>query len=110
MTEDEMVEWHHRLNGQESEQTLERDDEGQVSLAYYSSWGHEELDTTEQLNNNTNRYDALRYNNTLVVFLTKMQNLNPIMRKRNLKLMEKENVYLYSKTPIHKHNKNDRLT
>ena len=52
-----MVEWHHRLNGQESEQTLERDDEGQVSLAYYSSWGHEELDTTEQLNNNTKSMD-----------------------------------------------------
>ena len=62
---------------------------------------------TEQ---HTNRYDALRYSNTLVVFKNKMHNLNQIMRKSNLKLMEKENVYLYSKTPINKHNKNNRLT
>ena len=32
MTEDEMVEWHHRLNGHEFEQTL-GDSEGQGSLA-----------------------------------------------------------------------------
>ena len=32
MTEDEMVGWHHRLNGQAFEQTL-GDDEGQGSLA-----------------------------------------------------------------------------
>ena len=50
MTEDEMVGWHHRLNGHESEQTLE-DSERQGSLAYCSPWDHKELDTTEQLNN-----------------------------------------------------------
>ena len=32
---DEMVGWHHRLNGYESEQTLE-DSEGHQSLACYS--------------------------------------------------------------------------
>ena len=32
MTEDEMVGWHHRLNGHESEQTL-GDSEGQRGLA-----------------------------------------------------------------------------
>ena len=32
MTEDEMVEWHHRLNGHEPEQTL-GDSAGQGSLA-----------------------------------------------------------------------------
>ena len=32
MTEDKMVEWHHRLNGHESEKTL-GDSEGQESLA-----------------------------------------------------------------------------
>ena len=32
MTEDEMVGWHHRLNGHEFEQTL-KDSEGQGSLA-----------------------------------------------------------------------------
>ena len=51
MTEDEMVGWHHRLNGPESEQDP-RDGEGQGSLACCSSWGHKESDTTERLNNN----------------------------------------------------------
>ena len=50
-TEDEMVGWHHWLNGHESEQTP-GDTEGQGSLAGCSSWGHKELDTTEWLNNN----------------------------------------------------------
>ena len=44
-TEDEMVGWHHRLNGYEFEQTL-GDSEGQGSLVCCSSWGHKELDTT----------------------------------------------------------------
>ena len=35
MTEDEMVRWHHRLNGHECEETL-GDVEGQGSLACYS--------------------------------------------------------------------------
>ena len=51
MTEDKMVGWHHLLNGREFEQDP-GDSEGQRSLAYYSSWGHKELDMTEQLNNN----------------------------------------------------------
>ena len=48
-TEDEMVGWHHRLNGHEFEQTL-GDSEGQGSLACCSPWGHKELDMTEQMN------------------------------------------------------------
>ena len=48
-TEDEMVGWHHRLNGHEFEQTLV-DSEGQGILAYCSSWGHKESDMTERLN------------------------------------------------------------
>ena len=51
MTEDEVVGWHHRLNGHEFEQTL-GDGEGQGSLACCSPWGRTELDLTEQLNNN----------------------------------------------------------
>ena len=51
MTEDEMVGWHHRLNGHESEQTLE-DSDGQGILACCSPWGHKESDTTEGLNDN----------------------------------------------------------
>ena len=48
-TEDEMVRWHHWLNGHEFEQALEVGDV-QGSLACYSPWGHEESDTTEGLN------------------------------------------------------------
>ena len=51
MTEDEMVGWHHRLNGHEFEQAPGVGD-GQGGLACCSSWGHKELDTTERLNNN----------------------------------------------------------
>ena len=50
MTEDEVVGWHHRFNGQELEQTP-GDGEGQGSLVCCSSWGCEELDVTWQLNN-----------------------------------------------------------
>ena len=46
MTEDEMVGWHHRLDGHEFEQAP-GDAEGQGSLACCSSWGHKESDTTE---------------------------------------------------------------
>ena len=51
MTEDEMVGWHHRLNGHEFEQAL-GDGEGQRSLACCSPRGSKELDVTERLNNN----------------------------------------------------------
>ena len=50
-TEDEMVGWHHRLNGHEFEQAL-GNGERQGSLVCCSSWGCKELDTTERLNNN----------------------------------------------------------
>ena len=45
MTEDEMVGWHHRLNGHEFEQAL-GDCEGQGSLVCCSPWGHKESDMT----------------------------------------------------------------
>ena len=45
-TEDETFGWHHRLDGQELEQTLGVGD-GQRSLACCSPWGHKELDTIE---------------------------------------------------------------
>ena len=51
MTEDEMVGWHHWLNGHEFEQAP-GDHEGQGSLACCSPWGHKESDMTEWLNNN----------------------------------------------------------
>ena len=53
MTEDEMVGWYHQINGHEFEQAP-GDGDGQGSLACCSPWGHKELDTTEQLNNDDN--------------------------------------------------------
>ena len=44
-TEDEMVGWHHQLNGQEFEQAL-GDGEGQGSLACSRPWGRKESDVT----------------------------------------------------------------
>ena len=46
MTEDEMVGWHHQINGREFERTP-GDSEGQESLVCCSPWGHKESDTTE---------------------------------------------------------------
>ena len=48
-TQDEMVEWHHWLNGHEFEQVLGVGG-GQGSLACCSPWGCKESDMTEQLN------------------------------------------------------------
>ena len=47
-TEDEMVGWHHRLNGYEFEQAPGVGD-GQGSLVCCSPWGYKESDLTEQL-------------------------------------------------------------
>ena len=50
MAEDEMVGWHHRLNGHEFEQALGVGD-GQGSPVCCSPWGHKESDNdlvTEQ--------------------------------------------------------------
>ena len=47
--EDEMVGWHHRLNGHELGWTPGAGD-GQGGLACCSTWGCKESDTTEQLN------------------------------------------------------------
>ena len=49
MTEDEMVGWHHQLDGHEFEQALGVGD-GHGNLASCSPWGCKELDKTEQLN------------------------------------------------------------
>ena len=46
MTEDQMVGQHHWLSGQEFEQAF-GDGEVQGSLAWFSLWGHKELDMTE---------------------------------------------------------------
>ena len=51
MTEDEMIGWHHWLDGHEFEQALGAGD-GQGSLVCCSPWGCKESDMTEQVNNN----------------------------------------------------------
>ena len=49
ITEDEMVGWHHQLNGHEFEWTPGVGD-GQGGLTCCSTWRRKESDTTEQLN------------------------------------------------------------
>ena len=46
MTENEMVGWHHRLNGHEFEQAP-GDSEGQGNLSCCSPWGGKELGTSQ---------------------------------------------------------------
>ena len=64
MTEDEMVGWHHQLDGHEFEQTL-GDDEGQGSLVCCSPWGRKGSDTTERLND-TRRENFLECSKVIV--------------------------------------------
>ena len=49
VTEDEMVGWHHWLDGHEFEQAL-GNGEGEGSLMCCSPWGHKESVMTEQVN------------------------------------------------------------
>ena len=51
MTGDEMVGWHHGLDGHEFEEAL-GDGEGLGELVCCSPWGLKESDITEQLYNN----------------------------------------------------------
>ena len=46
--QDDIVGWHHQLNGHEFEQAVGIGD-GQGSLVCCSPWGHKDSDTTEQL-------------------------------------------------------------
>ena len=50
MTEDEMVRWHHQLNGHAFELALGVG-EGQASLVCCSPWHHKESDIPEWMNN-----------------------------------------------------------
>ena len=68
MTEDEMVGWHHRLNGHEFEQAPGVGD-GQGGLACFSPCGRKELDMTERLNCLTGKYWTLRYITHLIISL-----------------------------------------
>ena len=63
VAEDEMVGWHHWLNGHEFEQTPEVGD-GQGGLACCSPWGRKESDMTEWLN-----WTELNWGTSLVQWL-----------------------------------------
>ena len=62
MTDDEMVGWHHQIDGHEFEQ-IPRDSE-QGSLACCSAWGHKELDMTDWL-----KWSILNVRFTLLFYL-----------------------------------------
>ena len=62
MTKDEMVGWHHRLDGHESEQTP-GEGEGQGSLMCCSPWSHKESGKTE---GKTEQQQQLIYNVVLL--------------------------------------------
>ena len=66
MTEDEMVGWHHQLDGREFEQAL-GDGEGQGSPVCCSLWGHKESDTAEPLNRN-NTYSIYQLPSTFTIY------------------------------------------
>jgi len=67
-TEDEMVGYHHWLNGHEFEQAL-GDREGQGSLVCCSLWGCKESDMPEWLNNNSYFYQNINAENSHVLSL-----------------------------------------
>ena len=80
-TEDEMVRWHHWLNGHEFEQ-IPVDGEGQESLACCSLWGLKELDTTEQLKDWTtelNRTVGIAFIHILIYYKAQLYKLNPVL-------------------------------
>ena len=60
MTEDEMLGWHHQLDGHEFEEAL-IDGEGQGGLVCCSPWGCKESDTTERLNGLTSFPQSKHY-------------------------------------------------
>ena len=66
-----MVGWHHRFNVHKFEQSL-GDGEGQGSLVCYSTWGHKQFDTTEQLNN---KKHINKSNGFLILILFNCQDL-----------------------------------
>ena len=71
VTENEMVGWHHRLNGHGFEET-QGDREGQGSLAYCSSWGLKESYTTEWLNSNNSLWNLKKRGTNELIYKTEI--------------------------------------
>ena len=78
-TEDEMVGWHHQLNGHEFGQTL-GDRDGQGGLSCYVH-GAAELDMAEQLKNNSNSLLPTQQQ-TFNAFSTEFVELLDVFRKK----------------------------
>ena len=80
-TEDEMVGWHHRLDGHEFEQASGVGD-GQGSLACCSPWDCKESDTTEQLN--WTELPNIQWNINLLkwIFLSALQRSQEVKQRR----------------------------
>ena len=72
--EDEMVGWHHQLNGHEFEQALGGGD-GQGILACCSPWGYKESDTTERLDKKTHKLEYIHKYLALVLSMWNIRNL-----------------------------------
>ena len=72
MTGDEMVGWHHQLDGHEFERALGVGD-GQGSLECCSPWGCKESDTTQQVNNNKAPPESQKECNSNIAFILQME-------------------------------------
>ena len=80
-----MVRCHHRLNRQESEQTL-GDSEGQGNLACCSSWNYKESDMTQQLNNN------VLYVNKYFKYVCVSASINDILPNKTNKIINNQDT------------------
>ena len=101
-TEDEIVGWHHQLDGQEFEQAGGVCD-GQGSLACCSSWGRKELDMTERLNWTDLMLIAVYYCHGEIIKTFSCSNFLSV--KGDL-ILHKINTWVkYYKQPIHSFNK-----
>ena len=90
MTEDEMVGWHHWLNGHEFEQAS-GDAEGQGSLVCCNPWGYKELDMTEWRNNKY--FSESQYLKASIFFITVLMYLQgPYIIYTCIQYMYKFNV------------------
>ena len=70
-TEDEMVGWHHWLNGHEFEQAS-GDGEGQGSLVCCSPWGRKESDMSDWVNWTELNWSG-NYNSSIAMYLQKLK-------------------------------------
>ena len=80
--QDEMVGWHHELNGHGFGWTLEVGD-GEGGLVFCGSWGHKESDTTERLNW-TELILSVPYNNSVWCIVPSTASLNPHFYEQKL--------------------------